>query len=140
MTKTSEATQAVGAYGAMAERYRASGDWAGVTLVQAFRRSAARRPGSLAVASVEGSLTYEELDRRSDLLALGLVEAGLEPGDPVVFQMGVELETVVALYGVLKAGLIPVCSIPNHRLHEVGEIAAATRARACLARRAPRGP
>jgi 2,3-dihydroxybenzoate-AMP ligase len=132
MTKTSEATRAVGAYGAMAERYRASGDWAGVTLVQAFRRSAARRPGSLAVASVEGSLTYEELDRRSDLLALGLVEAGLEPGDPVVFQMGVELETVVALYGVLKAGLIPVCSIPNHRLHEVGEIAAATRARAHL--------
>ena len=76
----------------------------------------ARRPEVLAVATVEGALTYEELDRRSDALALGLVEAGLEPGDPVVFQMGNELETVVACYGVLKAGLVPVCSIPNHRL------------------------
>ena len=48
----------------------------------------------------------------------------------VIFQMGNELETVIALYGALKAGLIPVCSIPNHRLHEVTQIATATGARA----------
>ncbi len=42
--------------------------------------------------------------------------------------MGTEVDTVVAFYGVLKAGLVPVCSIPNHRLHEVSLIAGATQA------------
>ena len=88
--------------------------------------TSARRPTALAIATVEGALTYAELDRRSDALALGLIDAGLQPGDPVIFQMGNELETVIAFYGVLKAGLVPVCSIPNHRLHEVTHIATAT--------------
>ena len=95
-------------------------------------------PTALAIATVEGALTYAELDRRSDVVALGLVDAGLQPGDPVIFQMGNELETVIALYGVLKAGLVPVCSIPNHRLHEVTHIATATgRAGAHLPGRLP---
>jgi 2,3-dihydroxybenzoate-AMP ligase len=135
MTKFNDGSaeaRAVSAYGEMAERYRSTGDWSGRTITEAFGSSVARRPHALAVASVEGSLSYEDLDQRSDLLALGLIEAGLEPGDPVVFQMGVEIETVVALYGVLKAGLVPVCSIPNHRLHEVSLIITATGARAHL--------
>jgi 2,3-dihydroxybenzoate-AMP ligase len=119
-----------GAYGAEAARYRAAGEWSDRTIVEVFRGHAARRPTALAVATIEGALTYSELDRRSDALALGLLDAGLQPGDPVIFQVGNELETVIALYGVLKAGLVPVCSIPNHRLHEVTHIAEATRARA----------
>ncbi|KKC06912.1 hypothetical protein AWC17_29250 [Mycobacterium nebraskense] len=120
----------VSAYGAEVERYRAAGEWGDQTIVEVFRGHVARRPAALAVVTVEGALTYGELDRRSDALALGLTEAGLRPGDPVIFQMGNELETVIAFYGVLKAGLVPVCSIPNHRLHEVTHIAAATGARA----------
>ncbi|HET6948797.1 MAG TPA: AMP-binding protein [Acidimicrobiales bacterium] len=124
------AERALATYGTEAERYRAAGEWAGRTIVEVLRGHAARRPTALAIATVEGALTWEELDLRSDALALGLVDAGLEPGDPVVFQMGNELETVVAFYGVLKAGLVPVCSIPNHRLHELTSIARATGARA----------
>jgi 2,3-dihydroxybenzoate-AMP ligase len=117
------------ASGAEADRYRAAGEWGDQTIVEVFRSHVARRSAALAIATVEGALTYSELDRRSDALALGLIDAGLEPGDPVIFQMGNELEAVIALYGVLKAGLIPVCSIPNHRLHEVSHIATATGAR-----------
>jgi 2,3-dihydroxybenzoate-AMP ligase len=124
------AQRAVEAYGDQADLYRRSGDWTDRTIVDAFRASVARRPGGPAIATVEGVLTYEELDRWSDALALGLVDAGLAPGEPVLFQMGNELETVVAWYGVLKAGLVPVCSIPNHRLHEMSLIAEATGARA----------
>jgi non-ribosomal peptide synthetase component E (peptide arylation enzyme) len=122
--------RAVGAYGPEADLYRATGEWSGQTIVGVFRDHVARRPTALAIATVEGALSYAELDMRSDLMALGLVQAGLEPGDPVIFQMGNELETVIALYGALKAGLVPVCSIPNHRLHEVTHIATATGARA----------
>ncbi len=118
------------AYGADAARYRAVGEWGEKTIVEVFRGHVARRPTAIASATIEGALTYAELDRRSDAMALGLIDAGLRPGDPVIFQMGNELEAVIAFYGVLKAGLIPVCSIPNHRLHEVTNIARATGARA----------
>jgi 2,3-dihydroxybenzoate-AMP ligase len=122
--------RAVSAYGAEGDRYRAAGEWGEKTIVGVFREHVARRPTASAIATIEGALTYSELDLRSDALALGLLDAGLQPGDPVIFQMGNELETVIALYGVLKAGLVPVCSIPNHRLHEVTHIATATGARA----------
>ena len=129
-TLRADIERVVSAYGAEADRYRAAGEWVDQTIVEVFRGHVARRPTAAAVATVEGALTYAELDRRSDALALGLLDAGLRPGDPVIFQMGNELETVIAFYGVLKAGLIPVCSIPNHRLHEVTQIATATGARA----------
>lgn len=124
------ADRAVSAYGDEAGRYRATGEWRNRTIVEVFQSHVAARPDLLAIATVEGVLTYVELDRRSDAVALGLIDAGLVPGDPVIFQMGNELETVIAFYGVLKAGLVPVCSIPNHRLHEVAHIATATGARA----------
>lgn len=124
------AAEAVAAFGADAGRYRAAGEWTDRTIVDAFRASVARRSSAVAVATVDGELTYDELDLRSDALALGLVEAGLAPGAPVLFQLGNELETMIAWYGVLKAGCVPVCSIPNHRLHEMSLIAAATGARA----------
>ncbi len=122
--------RAARAYGTAADGYRNAGEWGDRTIVEVLRGHAARRPAAIAVATIEGPLTYAELDRRSDALAVGLAEAGLAPGDPVIFQMGNELETVIAFYGALKAGLVPVCSIPNHRLHEVTHIAMATGARA----------
>jgi non-ribosomal peptide synthetase component E (peptide arylation enzyme) len=119
----------VATYGEDAEAYRRAGEWGNRTIPDVLHDWAGRRGNALAVATIEGALTYAELDSRSDAVALGLVDAGLEPGDPVLFQMGNELETIVAWYGVLKAGAISVCSIPNHRLHEMSLIAGATGAR-----------
>jgi non-ribosomal peptide synthetase component E (peptide arylation enzyme) len=124
------AERAVGSYGDHAEFYRRTGQWSDRTIVEQFRAIRRRFPQNLAIATIEGSLTFEELDTRSDRFALGLVDVGLDPGSPVVFQLGNEMETVVAFYGVLKAGLIPVCSIPNHRLHELSKVAKASGARA----------
>lgn len=115
-----------------AEAYRASGEWQPRTIVQAVQAAAAGRRHELGVATVDGQLTHGELDELSDRCALGLLDTGLATGDPIVFQVGNELETVVAWYGALKAGLRPVCSIPNHRLHEVAAIARASGARAHL--------
>lgn len=116
--------------GELAASYRAAGEWGTLTIAGALRASADRRPDSPALAAPDSALSYRELDERSDRMALGLLRSGLDRGAAVIFQMGTEIETVVAFYGVLKAGLVPVCSIPNHRLHEVSLIAGATRARA----------
>ena len=52
----------------------------------------------------------------------GLAARGLGPGDPVLFQVTNRLGSVVAWYGALKAGLVPVCTLAAHRGHEIGEI------------------
>lgn len=115
-----------------AARYHAIGAWAGHTLGSALRRQARARSDKLAVASVDASLTYGKLDELSDRFGAALLGRGLEPGDAALFQLGNEVETAVALFGVLKAGLTPVCSIPNHGLYEVRHIAEATTAKAHL--------
>ncbi|MFG1926036.1 (2,3-dihydroxybenzoyl)adenylate synthase [Cryptosporangium sp. NPDC048952] len=113
-------------------RYRDAGAWGTLSLAAEFRSVAERAPDREAVVAPEGRLTYRELDERADRLALGLVELGLEPGGRVVLQIGNRLTSVVAWYGLLKAGLVPVCSLPVHREHEIGAIGRKTSAVAHL--------
>ena len=103
-------------------RYRDAGMWGTATIATEFHRVARAHPERDAVVAPEGRLTYAELDARTDLLAAGLAERGLRPGDPVLFQVTNRLESVVAWYGVLKAGLVPVATLAAHRGHEIGAI------------------
>jgi amino acid adenylation domain-containing protein len=50
------------------------------------------------------SLTYAELDRRSNQVARLLAELGVAPGDRVGLYLDKSVDSVVGLYGVLKAG------------------------------------
>ena len=102
--------------------YRESGLWGDRTLADEFHAVAAAHPDRPAVVALDGRLTYRELDERTDLLAAGLAARGLAPGDPVLFQVTNRLGSVVAWYGALKAGLVPVCTLAAHRGHEIGEI------------------
>ncbi|MEK6439023.1 (2,3-dihydroxybenzoyl)adenylate synthase [Pseudonocardia sp. T1-2H] len=107
---------------AAVRRYREAGLWGTATIATEFHRIARAHPDRDAVVALEGRLTFAELDQRTDLLAAGLAGLGLRPGDPVLFQLANRLEAVVAWYGVLKAGLIPVATLAAHRGHEIGEI------------------
>ena len=102
--------------------YRAAGLWGDRTIADEFHAVAAAHPDRPAVVALDGRLTYRELDERTDLLAAGLAARGLGPGDPVLFQVTNRLDSVVAWYGALKAGLVPVCTLAAHRGHEIGEI------------------
>lgn len=64
----------------------------------------ARSPDKVAVIAPEGEITFVELDRRADQLALLLHELGAGPGSIVGLQLRRGLDMVVALLGVLKAG------------------------------------
>src|SRR4051794_440761 len=113
----------VTAYPADAVReYRAAGLWGTSTIVQQFRRVAAAHPCRDALVTDEGTLSYAELDARTDLIARGLGELGLRPGDPVVFQVTNRPQSVLAWYATLKAGLVPVCALAFHRAHEISQI------------------
>ena len=108
--------------GELARRYRRSGLWGTRTIADELHAAATAHPRREAVVALDGRMTYRELDERTDVLAAGLAGLGLGPGDPVLFQVTNRLGAIVAWYGVLKAGLVPVCTLAAHRGHEIGQI------------------
>jgi amino acid adenylation domain-containing protein len=100
----------------------------GQTVHGSFSERAERHPAAIAVAyrgdptGIDGAsvtLTYGELDRRSDLIASRLQHAGVRPGDLVGICMDRSTELVAAVLACLKAGggFVPLDpSYPQERL------------------------
>jgi 2,3-dihydroxybenzoate-AMP ligase len=120
-------------------RYRDAGLWGERTIAEELHAVAGAHPDRPAVIGLAGHLTFRELDLRTDALAAGLAGLGLRPGDPVLFQVTNRVEAVLAWYGVLKAGLVPVCTLAAHRGHEIGEISRRVGAVAHLVEAGTRG-
>ena len=74
------------------------------TIAQLVEREAARAPGATAIADAEGELTYDELNRRANRLALHLRDNGVFPGDVVGVHLERSRDAIVALLAVLKSG------------------------------------
>ncbi|TAE60494.1 MAG: amino acid adenylation domain-containing protein [Nostocales cyanobacterium] len=70
--------------------------------------SAKNYPDVEAVIFKDSSITYQELDTRSHQLANTLREHGLEKGDRVGICLEPSIEEIVAIYGILKAGMVYV--------------------------------
>ena len=123
----------------LARRYRRSGLWGTRTIADELHAVATAHPQREAVVALDGRMTYRELDESTDVLAAGLAGLGLVPGDPVLFQVTNRLGAILAWYGVLKAGLVPVCALAAHRGHEIGEISRRVGAAAHLVEAGTRG-
>jgi amino acid adenylation domain-containing protein len=67
-------------------------------------QSAERFPDHEAIRFSSQSLTYAELESRTNRLAQVLIEQGLGRGDRVGIYMNKSLETATAVYGIMKAG------------------------------------
>ncbi|MEV1119913.1 non-ribosomal peptide synthase/polyketide synthase [Actinosynnema sp. NPDC049800] len=74
------------------------------TIPSLFAAQAARTPDAPAVTCGGASLTYRELDERSNRLAHHLVAAGAGPESLVALRFPRSLDLVVAVLGVLKSG------------------------------------
>ena len=55
---------------------------------------------------------------------------GLKPGDRALFQVGTSKDFFTAFYGCFKAGVVPVCTLPQYRLSEMRHFADITAAKA----------
>ncbi|MGH7559885.1 MAG: amino acid adenylation domain-containing protein, partial [Gemmatimonadales bacterium] len=73
-------------------------------LHELFVEQAARSPDAVAVSGAGSSLTYAELDRRSNALAASLRRRGIGPETPVALCVERTPEVVVGVLGILKAG------------------------------------
>jgi 2,3-dihydroxybenzoate-AMP ligase len=94
-----------------------------LTIAQEFQRIADAHPEARALVSADEELTFSELDARSDRVAAGLCELGLRQGERVLMQFTNCGWAVIAWYGLLKAGVVPVATLAQHREHELFEIA-----------------
>jgi acyl-CoA synthetase (AMP-forming)/AMP-acid ligase II len=68
-------------------------------------------PGS---TEIHARLTYAELDAALDRVAAGALRTGLVPGDRVIVSTRNRMEFVLAVFGMQRAGVVPV--IVNPRL------------------------
>jgi amino acid adenylation domain-containing protein len=66
--------------------------------------SAGKFPDKEAVIDNGKSLTYSELDLRSGRLSHSLVSWGVEAGDRVGIMLDNSIESIISLFGILKAG------------------------------------
>lgn len=120
-----------------ARRWLGSGAWLPLTIGAVVERAAAERGSALAVVDDRVRLTYEDLERRSAAAAGRLRECGLEPGDRVLVQLGISADAVVALLGIFRAGIVPLCAVPRYREYEMSALADRSEARAYLVEGAP---
>ncbi|OBG93025.1 2,3-dihydroxybenzoate-AMP ligase [Mycobacterium sp. E3251] len=113
-----------------AAAYRAAGYWAGRTLDSILSDAAQRWPDRTAVldAADGAALSYAQLDARAGRAAAGLHALGIAPGDRVLLQLPNGCQFAVALFGLMRAGAIPVMCLPGHRAAELGHFAAVSQA------------
>jgi non-ribosomal peptide synthetase component E (peptide arylation enzyme) len=104
------------------QQFLASGAWRASTMGAALTEAARVAGDHLALVAGDDRLTWADLDRRSDDLAVGLLSLGLAPGDRIVFQMGTGTAIVLAFHACWKAGVIPVCAVPAYRAYEIGAL------------------
>jgi amino acid adenylation domain-containing protein/non-ribosomal peptide synthase protein (TIGR01720 family) len=92
------------------ERERSEGEW----IHEVIERHAQRTPDAVAVTCEEKQLTYGELNRRADALARYLRSLGVESETKVGVCLERSADTMVALFGVLKAGAAYVPLNPSY--------------------------
>ena len=105
------------------DRYLATGDWIDCTIGEMLRRAARKTPDKTAVVGHDSDLTFREVDEASEKFAAGLLTTGMKPGDRMMFQVGTVTEFFSVFYGCFKAGVIPVCTLPQFREIEMEALA-----------------
>lgn len=107
-----------------------SGAWLRTTLGEELRDAAHQAPEVPYIVAEDGAYSFRALDAMTESVAACLLDIGLRPGDRAIFQVGNVKEIVAALFGCFKAGVIPVCTLVQHREIEIGQLARMSNARA----------
>ena len=91
-----------------------------LTFVSLFKEQVAQVPDAIAVVDTQSSITYQELDCQSDILAIKLKDLGVTEGSFVSIMLPRTKAFMVAVIAIFKAGgaYVPLDSdMPEDRLH-----------------------
>ena len=114
-----------------AARYRAKGYWEDRSLAETFAEIFARHCDRVAIIDRDRSVTYSQLNERSERLALNLLNEGLKPLDRIVMQLPNVVEFVYLYFALQKIGCIPIMALPTHRFREMSQFVELSGAVAC---------
>ena len=114
-----------------AARYRAKGYWEDRSLRDVFADVFAKYADRVAIIDRDQSVTYAQLNERSDRLALSLLDEGLKPLDRVVMQLPNVVEFAYLYFALQKIGCIPIMALPSHRYREISQFVQLSGAVAC---------
>lgn len=106
-----------------ARRYRAAGHWRGETFGSYLRERATAHPERVAIVAGDTRWTYADLDARADALARGLLDAGIKPGERVIVHLPNIPEFLAVVFGLFRAGILPLYALPAHRITEIEHFA-----------------
>ena len=119
-----------------AARYRAAGYWTGRTVGSILSEAAQRWPQRVAVIDADqqpgAGVSFAELDEQADRAAAGLAALGIAPGDRVLLQLPNSSRFAPALFGLLRAGAIPVMCLPGHRAADLDHFTAVSQPSALI--------
>jgi non-ribosomal peptide synthetase component E (peptide arylation enzyme) len=102
------------------DRYTAKGWWGDRIITDDLDAAAAAHPDRAAAITPRGTITYAELKRQADRVALGLLELGVRPGDVVSYQLPNWIEFLVLHHAASRIGAVNNPLIPIYRDREVG--------------------
>jgi 2,3-dihydroxybenzoate-AMP ligase len=111
-------------------RYREKGYWVDKTLGEEFDEFVGRYSDRVALAHNGKHVSYREMEKKVNRLALHFVNLGLRTYDRVILQLPNEPEFVYCYFAAVKIGVIPILALPAHRDAEISFFAQFTKARA----------
>ena len=112
-----------------AARYRAKGYWEDVPLGRYYAEVFKSYGERVAMISGDERVTYTQLARRAEGLALHLLDLGVAPLDRWVVQLPNVPEFVYLYFALERLGAIPIMALAGHRWNEINaffEISGAT--------------
>ncbi len=89
------------------------------TLITTLEQSFARYPQRIAATCLDETLSYAQLARHSNNFAVYLHQSGLQRGDRVALMMPNSLPYLIALAGVIQAGMVVVNVNPLYTPREL---------------------
>lgn len=94
-------------------------DYPEITAFRYLDEAAEKYPGKACTIYRDQTITFNEMRQLSDVLAVGLVNLGVKPGDRVGIILPNIPQFILAFYGVLKAGGVVVAINPQYKQLEL---------------------
>jgi non-ribosomal peptide synthetase component E (peptide arylation enzyme) len=100
--------------------------WSGLTFGDLLDRAAAIHPEKEAFVDGKTRLTYGEAREKTDRLAVGLMDLGIQPMDRALVQLPNWNEFVLAYFALQKIGAVTVLLIDRYRQFEINRLISLT--------------
>ena len=97
-----------------------------------LENSAARLPDKVALICGEERLTYQDINQSANHLASALLDVGIKRQDRVVIFLDNSTESIITLFGILKAGAIFIMINPTMKAKKLNYILKDSGARALI--------